>query len=60
MMQKELDKFKETIWNSHRIRAQRNTYMADGVPNHIYSFPERYGMEKCGMIFFRKAVNLNF
>jgi hypothetical protein len=40
-MQRELDEFRHTIWNTHRIRAQR-------IPNHIYEFPDKYGMEKKG------------
>ena len=48
MMQQQLDEFRCTVWNSHRIRAQKDTFMADGVPNHIFEFPERYGMEKQG------------
>ncbi|XP_028394479.1 uncharacterized protein LOC114518673 [Dendronephthya gigantea] len=48
LMQRELDEFCETIWNTQRIRAQRETLMADGIPNHIFEFPERYGMEKKG------------
>lgn len=47
-MQRELDEFRETIWNNHRIRAQKDTLMADGVPNHIFEFPEKYGMKKQG------------
>ena len=45
LLQKELDTSKDTIWNSHRIRKQRDT----GVPNHIYAFPNAYCLEKCGM-----------
>ena len=45
MLQRELDEFKDTIWNCHRIRAQKGTLMADGIPNHIFDFPMRYGME---------------
>ena len=33
MMQTELDKFKDIIWNSHRIREQRETDLPAGVPN---------------------------
>lgn len=47
-MQKEIDLFVE-LWNSHRIRCQKNTYLPDGVPNHIYDFPDQYGLEDCGM-----------
>jgi hypothetical protein len=50
VMQRELDEFRDTVWNSHRIRTQKDTLMADGVPNHIYEFPSRYGMEKKGFL----------
>ena len=49
LMQRELDEFRNTVWNLHRIRAQKNTFMPDGVPDHIYNFPEEYGMQECGM-----------
>jgi len=49
LLQKQLDIFKDTIWNTHRIRAQKDTLLPDGIPNHIYSFPEDYDMEECGM-----------
>ena len=48
LSQRQLNEFKDTIWNPHRIRHQRDTIMADGIPNHIYDFPEKYGMEECG------------
>lgn len=48
LLQAHLDTFKDTVWNSHRIRAQKNTLLPDGVPDHIYSFPEQYGLEECG------------
>ena len=48
LMQQQLDEFRDTIWNSHRIRAQNHTLMADGVPNHIFAFPERYNMKSLG------------
>lgn len=48
MMQRELDKFKDTIWNSHRIREQKDTNLPAGVPNHIYQFPDNYELEDCG------------
>ena len=50
ILQRELDVFRETIWNSHRIRHQRNTYLPDGVPDHIYNFPESYDLQECGMV----------
>ncbi|XP_044172915.1 uncharacterized protein LOC122957085 [Acropora millepora] len=39
----------KTWCGKHRIRAQKDTVLPDGVPNHIYSFPEQYGLEKCGL-----------
>lgn len=48
VVQRELDIFKDMVWNSHRIRAQKDTVLPDGIPNHIYSFPEQYGLEECG------------
>ena len=48
IIQRELDEFREIIWNTHRIRKQKNTLMADGVPNHIYNFPQEYGLQNCG------------
>ena len=52
MMQTELDKFKNMIWNSHRIREQKETELPAGVPNHIYGFPENYQLEDCGVYCF--------
>ena len=48
LLQKELDVFKDSVWNSHHIRNQNNTVLPDGIPNHIHSFPEVYGLEECG------------
>ena len=48
VMQRELDELRTTIWNTHRIRAQKETLMADAIPDHIFEFPERYRMEKKG------------
>ena len=51
VMQKEINTFIDVVWNTHRIREQKNTFLPDGVPNHIYNFPEQYGLEQCGMSF---------
>ena len=51
IMQRELDTFKDIIWNSHRICVQKETFLPNGVPNHIHSFPEEYGLEECGMLY---------
>ena len=48
ILQKQLDTFKATLWNAHRIRTQKDTLLPDGVPDHIYSFPEEYGLQECG------------
>ena len=49
IVQKEIDTFVDVVWNSHRIRDHKNTYLPDEVPNHIYSFADKYGLEECGM-----------
>ena len=48
VIQREIDIFKDSVWNSHRIRLQRNTFLPDGVPNHMYAFPEKYSLQECG------------
>ena len=48
-VQREVDTFIHVIWNTHRIRAQKETFLPDGVPDHIYSFPEKYGLEECSI-----------
>ena len=48
LIQKQIDIFVD-MWNNHRIRGQKNTFLPDGVPNHIYNFPEKYGLVECGM-----------
>ena len=42
--------FRETVWNSHRARHQRDTQLPKGIPNHLYSFPEQYGAEDCSAV----------
>ena len=54
LLQKELEVFKDTVWNSHRIRHQNETDLPNGVPDHIYAFPEAYGLEDCGMYYVNK------
>ena len=49
VVQKELNEFKDMVWNTHRIRAQKDTFLPSGIPNHVYSFPEKYGSQECGM-----------
>lgn len=49
IVQKEIKTFVDVVWNTHRIREQKNTCLPDGVPNRVYNFPERYGLQECGM-----------
>ena len=66
IIQKELEEFKNTVWNTHRIRFQKETVLPDGMPEHIYSFPEKYGLEECGKVLLVNAIlesdqwNINF
>lgn len=60
VVERELDTFKEMVWNSHRIRAQKDTVLPDGVPNHIYNFPEKYGLEECGNIISSRRSCLHW
>jgi ABC-type antimicrobial peptide transport system ATPase subunit len=48
-MQKELDTFKDTIWNSHRICKQKVAELPVGIPDHMNSFPQEYDIDECGM-----------
>ncbi|CAB3977777.1 Hypothetical predicted protein [Paramuricea clavata] len=47
LIQKEINSF-VLLWNSHRIRKQSDTVLPDGIPNHIYNFPENYDLRECG------------
>ncbi|ESO91858.1 hypothetical protein LOTGIDRAFT_163218 [Lottia gigantea] len=49
IMQKELDIFRENVWNTHRGRKQKDKCLPAGVPEHIYHFPEKYGGKPCGI-----------
>ena len=49
IVQKEMDIFRETVWNSHRIRKQKDAQLPKGIPDHVFNFPEKYGAEECGM-----------
>lgn len=48
LLQKKLETFKDTIWNTHRIRQQKDTVLPHGIPYHIYNFPSEYGLEESG------------
>ena len=56
VIQKELDIFRETVWNTHRVRKQKNKELPTGVPEHIYTCPNQYGGEKCGPVITEKQL----
>lgn len=56
VIQKELDIFRECVWNNHRTRKQKGKYLPAGVPEHIYHFPEQYGGEHCGINITEKQL----
>ena len=47
VLQKELDNFKDVIWNTHRIPLQKDVLLPNGIPNHMYDFPDEYNMVDC-------------
>lgn len=48
IMQRECNIFVD-MWNNHRIRGQKDLELPTGIPNHMFSFPERYGAESMGI-----------
>ena len=50
LIQREVDIFKDNVWNKHRIRDQYGVYPLSGVRNRIYNFPEEYNLRQCGKI----------
>ena len=42
VIQKELDQYEED-WNNHRVRRQVQLRVPTGIPNILFTFPERYG-----------------
>ena len=47
-VQKELDIFQKTVWNSHCGQKQQNKQLPCGVHDHIYYHPDQDGGEQCG------------
>ena len=37
------------MWKSHRIREQANLALATGIPDHMFSFQDRYGGNEMGI-----------
>ena len=54
IIQRDVDIFKDYIWNSHWIRAQKETQLPSGASNDIYDFPEEYVIQNKGNIIFMK------
>lgn len=48
VLQKELDTFRISMWNNHRVQKQRGKELPTGIPEHICHCPKKYGGEKCG------------
>ena len=48
---KELENFC-CSWNTHRVRRQKDAQLPNGIPEHLYSLPEKYGAQKCGMLTY--------
>jgi hypothetical protein len=48
VVQKELDKFKDVNWNETRGRKQKEKRLPQGIPNHLYAFPEEHDGRDCG------------
>ena len=60
VVQKRLDVFRTVVWNSQRIRAQKDTALPDGVPDHIHSFLDMYGLEDCVMVMSHLYMLMHF
>ena len=56
VVRKELDVFRECVWNNHRNRKQRDKELPAGIPNHNYRFPEKYDGDKCGLNIAEKYL----
>ena len=59
VIQKQLDSFRQVVWNTHRIRKQKDTFLPDGYRDHVYEFPEKYGLEDCGHYYCNRVFNEN-
>ena len=48
VVQKELDIFRETVWNHKRGRKQENKQLPTGIPDYIHENPEEYDSSNWG------------
>jgi hypothetical protein len=56
VVQKEVDFFRKTIWNSHRIRKQNDARLPKGIPDHVFNFPKKYETEECGGMYVAQKL----
>lgn len=57
VIQKEMDIFRETVWNAHRVRSQKDAATPKGIPYHLYSFPDQYNADECGLRLTQEALD---
>ena len=57
LLQKDQDVLRESVLNTHSIHVQKNTILPNGIPNYMYSFPEQYGLEECGLFKTQNATS---
>ena len=48
IIQRECDTFVD-LWNPYKVRSRNNLELPNGVPNHMFSFPEQYGGTQKGI-----------
>lgn len=57
VVQRELDEFREIVWNHNRGRKQGSKVLPTGVPSHIYHNPEYYGGKECGKAISKEMLD---
>ena len=58
LMQREILVFVD-LWNSNCIRKEKGVALLEGIPNHIYDFPEDYGLENYCMFHVETVLLLS-
>ena len=57
VVQRELDEFRNIVWNHNRGRKQVNKLLPTGVPSHISNNPEYYGGKECGKVISKEMLD---
>ena len=57
VVQRELDIFRETVWNHSRGRKQQNKALPTGIPDYIYENPEAFDGVDFGITLTDAQVN---